>query len=176
MSDPRRPSDLDHSRRIHPEGSVSTPDGATHSRNDREETIGRGTLALTGSQGKVMGRDARATLHVKGLSLGQPGREMDFGSACPRERRVFRSPRVGTDVGIASAEMLGKSHGNGRREVEGDVRSSGVPVGVVECKKHRESSTKHPGKGSSAPQRVTSDLRVGQDEFGISTAEGARER
>lgn len=42
MSDPRRPSNLQHSQRIHPEGSVSTPGGETHSSNAGTRTIGRG--------------------------------------------------------------------------------------------------------------------------------------
>jgi len=77
-------------------------------------------------------------------------------------------------------EMFGRnawqSRGNGRREVEGDVRSSGVPVGVVECKKHRESSLKTPWHwGLWSPQRVISTFGSVTRRVGISIAEGARE-
>lgn len=68
--------------------------------------------------------------------------------------------------------------GHERREVEGDVWSSGVLMDVIECKKHRESSLEIPGMGSPAPQRGLWRRPSGQrhDEFGISIAEDARER
>jgi len=116
---------LQHSRRIHPEGSVTTPGGATHSRNARERTIGKGHKPEPPSKSKGY------------LPASHAGKWRADLPRLSKGRRVFRSPHDETFAG-----RLRSFRERVRREVEGDVRSSGVPMDVVECKKHRESSLK----------------------------------
>lgn len=137
MSDPRRPSKLQRSRGIHPEGSVSTPSGETHSSNAGTRTIGRGASPSHPASQRAISE--RAT-----LGDGE---------------RISASVSFSTRRNVRG--WLRSIHGRVRREVEGDVRSSGVPVDVVECKKHRESSLENPAKDLQLPSAPSGgDLRV----------------
>lgn len=84
-------------------------------------------------------RNARRKPEPPSMSKGYPVASHAAGWSTDqhrsRKRRAFRPPHIETD-----AECSGISAGHERREVEGDVRSTGVLMNVIECKKHRESS------------------------------------
>lgn len=62
-----------------------------------------------------------------------------------------------------------------RGEVEGDARSSGVPVNVVECKKPREQGWRIPAKDSSSP-RARFELPTGNSTRVPGSRGGSREK
>lgn len=138
VSDPRRPSNIWHSQGIHPEGSVSTLSGETRRAVPEERRLARAK--------------ARVTLYDKRLSPGAPRSGIEHGSA--KAVRVRRCRNVHVLASRSARERV-------RHDAFGDVRSNGVPMDVVECKKHRESSLENPAKDLQLPSAPSGgDLRV----------------
>lgn len=109
-SDSRRPSHLQHSQGIHPEGSVSTPSGATQSVMLRRRRLAKRTLSNRSGR--------RATLQVKGLSFRSPKRrdgERISQSSQEGERFVFHRPQRpwvrGSNVPVFAEECGVRSKG-----------------------------------------------------------------
>lgn len=148
---------------------------------------GRATQGVRPSSGIPKGFIPRGRFQRR---TGRPARqclsEVDWRRRKPEppSRKGYPAASHAAGMGSESAKAMRFSHAApleaapkgevamAGREVEGVARSSGVPVDVVECKKHRESSKGVQALGSScSPAYRCAHLREG-----VAVGSGSRQR